>query len=66
MRSERKQGFGTAPVPVSAYDGSSKNLKELKDANAWWAANENVDEYGGGAHPNVVASKLAEICAIHT
>jgi len=51
---------------VSAFDGSSKNLKDLKDANAWWAANENADEYGGGARPNVVASKTAEISAIHT
>ena len=28
---ERKHGLSTEPVPVSAYVGSSKNLKDLKD-----------------------------------
>jgi len=32
--SERKHGFSAEPVPVSAYVGSSKNLKDLKDAIA--------------------------------
>ena len=27
----RKHGFSAEPVPVSAYVGSSKNLKDLKD-----------------------------------
>ena len=31
MRSERKHGLSTEQVPVSAYVGSSKNLKDLKD-----------------------------------
>jgi hypothetical protein len=31
MWSERKHGLSTEPVPVSAYVGSSKNLKDLKD-----------------------------------
>ena len=30
MRPERKQGFSTEQVPVSAYGGSFKNLKDLK------------------------------------
>jgi len=30
MLSERKQGLSAEPVPVSAYGGSSKNLKDLK------------------------------------
>jgi hypothetical protein len=29
--SERKHGFSAEPVPVSAYAGSSKNLKDPKD-----------------------------------
>ena len=28
---ERKQGFSAEQVPVSAYGGSSKNSKDLKD-----------------------------------
>ena len=28
---ERKHGLSTEQVPVSAYVGSSKNLKDLKD-----------------------------------
>ena len=31
MRSERKQGLAAEYVPVSAYDGISKNIKDLKD-----------------------------------
>ena len=31
MRLERKKAFSMKPVPVSAYDGSLKNLKVLKD-----------------------------------
>ena len=31
MRSKRKQGFSTEQVPVSAFGGSLKNLKDLKD-----------------------------------
>ena len=31
MRSERKQGCSAEQVPVSAYGGSLKNLKDLKD-----------------------------------
>jgi hypothetical protein len=31
MWSKRKHGLFTEPVPVSAYVGSSKNLKDLKD-----------------------------------
>ena len=31
---ERKHGLSTEPVPVSAYVGSSKNLKDLKDATS--------------------------------
>ena len=31
MESERKHGLPTEPVPVFAYVGSSKNLKDLKD-----------------------------------
>jgi len=30
MRSERKHGLSTEQFPVSAYVGSSKNLKDLK------------------------------------
>ena len=30
MRSERKHGLCTEPVPVSAYVGSSKSLKDLQ------------------------------------
>ena len=31
---ERKHGFSAEPVPVSAYVGSSKNLKDLKAGRA--------------------------------
>jgi hypothetical protein len=31
VSSERKHGFSAEPVPVSAYVGSSKDLKDLKD-----------------------------------
>ena len=31
MSSERKHGLSTEQFPVSAYAGSSKNLKDLKD-----------------------------------
>ena len=31
---ERKHGLSTEPVPVSAYIGSSKSLKDLKDSRA--------------------------------
>ena len=31
MWSERKHGLSTEQVPVSAYVGNSKNLKDLKD-----------------------------------
>ena len=33
MCSERKDGVFTEPVPMSAYVGSSKNLKDLKDTS---------------------------------
>ena len=32
MWSERKHGFFAESIPVSAYVGSSKNLKNLKDS----------------------------------
>ena len=37
MRSERKHGLFTEQFPVSAYVGSSKNLKDLKEncSNCW-------------------------------
>ena len=31
MWSEKKHGLSTEPVPVSAYVGSLKNLRDLKD-----------------------------------
>ena len=31
MQSERKHGLSTEQFPVSAYGGSSKNLKDLQD-----------------------------------
>ena len=38
----RKQGFSTEQVPVSAYGGSLKNLRDLKDLRCevklWWRA----------------------------
>ena len=34
---ERKHGLSTEQVPVSAYVGSSKNLKDLKDPWAEYA-----------------------------
>ena len=39
MWSERKHGLSTEPVPVSAYVGSSKNPKDLKD---WLLATPHV------------------------
>ena len=33
LSSKSKHGLSTEPVPVSAYVGSSKNLKDLKDAH---------------------------------
>ena len=36
MISDRRHGFSAGPVPVSAYVGSSKNLKDLKkDCLSW-------------------------------
>jgi hypothetical protein len=42
IRSERKRDFSAEPVPVSACDGSSKNLRDLKDENTMWRAGGEV------------------------
>ena len=39
LRSERKHGFSADQAPVSAYVGSSKNLKDLKDPGVYASAN---------------------------
>ena len=44
MWSERKHGLSTEQFPVSAYAGSSKNLKDLKMPRSWYR--------GGLAHKN--------------
>jgi len=41
QRDERKHGLSTEPVPVSAYVGSSKNLKDLKDVS--WGSRDPTD-----------------------
>jgi len=38
MRSERKNGFSAEPVLVSAYVGSSKKLKDLRDLQMQFTA----------------------------
>ena len=43
-RSVRKHGLSTEPVPVSAYVGSSKNLKDLRSGHRIKAVFETVGQ----------------------
>jgi len=64
MRSERKHGLSTGEKTVSAYVGSSKNLKDPKDAAAFVARCRAAQASAvyGGAHYTFLCNYHGSTC----